>query len=279
MSHWKHLIRFLDENGRTYLASLPSIKASQEIVNSAVTGFASLTDLNEQKSGNPVVVHELLPPVPAEGDIICMGINYIEHANEADLTVPLDPVMWYKPRKALGGPGDVLIPSAAANKFLDFEGELCIVLSHDARDVSVENASDYILGYTAGNDLTARLYQDPKRSGGQFTRCKAFDGFAPLGPILTSAQAFGNLENKSIVTKVNGKVFQNSPCHLIHGPETIISFLSQGTTLPAGTVIMTGSPPGIGYFQDPKYSLKDNDVVEVEISSIGTLVNKMVFGP
>ncbi|KAH7160513.1 2-hydroxyhepta-2,4-diene-1,7-dioate isomerase [Dactylonectria estremocensis] len=279
MSHWKHLIRFLDDNDRTYLASLPVIRSSTEIVNSMVTGYASLANLNEQRGGQPVVVKRLLPPVPVEGDIICIGINYRKHAEEADLTVPLDPVMWYKPKRALGGPGDVLIPPAAANKFLDFEGELCIVLSRDARDVSMENATDYILGYTAGNDLTARFYQDPKRCGGQFTRCKAFDGFAPLGPILTSAEAFGSLDNKSIVTRVNGKVFQNSPCDLIHGPDAIISFLSQGTTLPAGTVIMTGSPPGIGYFQNPKYSLKDNDTVEIEISSIGTLVNKMVFSP
>ncbi|KAF5589475.1 fumarylacetoacetate hydrolase family [Fusarium pseudocircinatum] len=188
------------------------------------------------------------------------------------LTVPLDPVMWYKPKRALGGPGDISIPSMAAEGFLDFEGELCIVLSRDARDVKVEDASDYILGFTIGNDLTARSYQDPKRSGGQFTRCKAFDGFAPLGPILTNKKTFGALEDKRIVTKVNGRVFQDSPCDMIHSPEVLISFLSQGTTLPAGTVIMTGSPPGIGYFQNPKYSLRDGDIVEPDENSPVTLV-------
>lgn len=170
------------------------------------------------------------------------------------------------------------------------------MLSRNARDVKVDEASDYILGYTIGNDLTARSYQDPKRGGGQFTRCKAYDGFAPLGPILTNAKTFGSVEDKRIITKVNGTVFQNSLCDLIHSPETLVSFLSQGelkgkksflwsdelkrglgTTLPAGTVIMTGSPPGIGYFQNPKCSLKDGDMVEVEISNIGTLVNKVVF--
>lgn len=109
------------------------------------------------------------------------------------------------------------------------QGELTIVLSKDTRDVSVEEAADYILGYTVGNDLTARMFQDPKRAGGQFTRCKAFDGFAPLGPVLTSAAAFGNLDDKRILTKVNGKVFQDSAVDLIHGPSTLISFLSQGT--------------------------------------------------
>ncbi|KAI8649181.1 FAA-hydrolase domain-containing protein [Fusarium keratoplasticum] len=109
--------------------------------------------------------------------------------------------MWYKPRRALAGPGEVSIPPIAANGFLDYEGELCIVLSRHARDVKVEEASDYILGYTIGNDLTARSYQDPKRGGGQFTRCKAYDGFAPLGPILTNAKTFGSVGDKRIITK------------------------------------------------------------------------------
>ena len=141
------------------------------------------------------------------------------------------------------------------------------------------------------------MFQDPKRSGGQFTRCKAFDGFAPIGPVLISAKAFSGVQNARILVKVNGKVFQDSPCDLIHSPESLVSFLSQGnrcntcdrsyelrlmqrvlgTTIPAGTSIMTGSPPGIGYFQKPKYSLCDGDVVEAEISNIGTLRNVMVF--
>jgi 2-keto-4-pentenoate hydratase/2-oxohepta-3-ene-1,7-dioic acid hydratase in catechol pathway len=154
--------------------------------------------------------------------------------------------MWYKPRRALGKPGNISVPAVAAAGFLDFEasdnekrhskaifnfffkGELTIVTSKDARDVSVKDAPDYILGYTVGNDLTARMFQDPKRCGGQFTRCKAFDGFAPLGPVLTSTKAFGEVQNARITVKVNGKVFQDSPCDLIHTPPHLISFLSQG---------------------------------------------------
>ncbi|VUC29697.1 unnamed protein product [Clonostachys rosea] len=208
---------------------------------------------------------QVLAPVPYNGDIICIGLNYRKHAEEANvrlqLTVPLDPVMWYKPRRALRGPGQVAIPKVAANNFLDFEGELVVVTSKDALNVSVEDAPGYILGYTVGNDLTARGYQDPKRGGQQFTRCKAFDGFAPLGPVLANAQSFGDTAGRRIVTKVNGKVFQDSDC----------------TTLPAGSMIMTGSPPGIGYFSNPKYELRDGDVVSVEISGIGTLLNTMAF--
>ncbi|KAH7230302.1 hypothetical protein B0J15DRAFT_530733 [Fusarium solani] len=161
-------------------------------------------------------------------------------------------------------------------------GELTIATSKDARDVSVEEASNYILGYTVGTDLTARSYQDPKRGGGQFTRCKAFDGFAPLGPVLTTAEAFGDLEGHRIITKVNGKVFQDSAClrpdpWISSFDELPLSGRTIGTTLPAGTVIMMGSPPGTGYFQNPKCKLKNGDVAKVGVSSIGTLRNTMVF--
>ncbi|EXL90729.1 hypothetical protein NOF04DRAFT_19483 [Fusarium oxysporum II5] len=226
MSTWKHLIRFLDDEGQTYLASLPAPQTTSEIVSSTVTGYASFADLLEQ-NGRLVKVVKILAPLPFEGDIICIGTNYREHAKEANLPVPLDPVMWYKPRRALAGPGKVPIPPIAANGFLDYEGELCIVLSRDARDVKVEEASDYILGYTIGNDLTARFYQDPKRGGGQFTRCKAYDGFAPLGPILTNAKTFGGVGDKKITTKVNGSVFQNSLCDLIHSPEALEQLCQQ----------------------------------------------------
>ncbi|KAH6984444.1 hypothetical protein BKA56DRAFT_630870 [Ilyonectria sp. MPI-CAGE-AT-0026] len=276
MNSWNHLIRFVGSNGNIYFASPPKLDSVSKLTGLTVDGYKSFPEFLKGDGSSPVVVQKLLAPVPYEGDIICIGVNYREHAAEAELTVPLDPVMWYKPKRALNGPGDILIPKAAAHSFLDFEGELTIVLSKDTRDVSVEEAADYILGYTVGNDLTARMFQDPKRAGGQFTRCKAFDGFAPLGPVLTSAAAFGSLDDKRILTKVNGKVFQDSAIDLIHGPSTLISFLSQGTTLPAGTVIMTGSPPGIGYFQTPKYSLKNEDTVEIEIASI-TLTNKMTF--
>jgi 2-keto-4-pentenoate hydratase/2-oxohepta-3-ene-1,7-dioic acid hydratase in catechol pathway len=108
------------------------------------------------------------------------------------------------------------------------EGEFIIVTSKDARDVSVEDAHKYILGFTIGNDLTARAYQDPKRAGNQFTRCKAFDGFAPIGPFLMEASALGDHREKRITTTVNGKTFQNSSIDLIHGPAQLLSFLSEG---------------------------------------------------
>ncbi|EME38689.1 hypothetical protein DOTSEDRAFT_139885, partial [Dothistroma septosporum NZE10] len=209
--------------------------------------------------------------------IVCIGTNYRKHAEEAGLPVPLDPVMWYKPKRSLAAPGAVYVPRAAQEAFLDFEGELVIVIGQNCRDVSESEADRYILGYTIGNDLTARHFQDPKRGGGQFTRCKAFDNFAPIGPWLVEKGKFGSLSDKKVLTTVNGKEQQNSDLDLIHGPQKLVSFLSQGTTLTAGTLIMTGSPPGVGWFQNPKVNLKNGDVVEVEISGIGKLSNTMQF--
>lgn len=185
--------------------------------------------------------------------------------------------MWYKPSEALANPGTVPIPKLAQESFLDFEGEFTIVTSKTAKDISVEEAPSYILGYTIGNDLTARHFQGPALSGGQFTYAKSFDKFAPLGPALISPAAFGEVSKNTIKTSINGKVVQDSPLDLIWGPAELVSFLSQGRTLPAGTAIMTGTPAGVGWFQDPQYSLKDGDVVEISISGIGTLSNTMKF--
>ena len=185
--------------------------------------------------------------------------------------------MWYKPPEALANPGVIPVPKVAQDHFFDFEGEFTIVTSKLAKNVSVEDAASYIFGYTIGNDLTARHFQGPALSGGQFTYAKAFDKFAPLGPALINAAAFGELSKNTIKTTVNGRVVQDSPLDLIWGPAELVSFLSQGRTLPAGTAIMTGTPAGVGWFQEPQYSLKDGDVVDVSISGIGTLSNTMKF--
>ncbi|OHF00196.1 hypothetical protein CORC01_04604 [Colletotrichum orchidophilum] len=218
MPSWSHLIRFQADDGEKYFSYFESKPDETLLTGKSVTGFSVFADLLKGESGRSVTIREILAPVPYNGDIICIGLNYSKHAEEAKLSVPLDPVMWYKPSRALRGPGNLKVPKTVANNFPDFEGELCIVTSKDALNVSVEDASKYILGFTAGNDLTARSYQDPKRGGNQFTRCKAFDGFAPVGPLLVNAQEFGDWSTRRIVTKVNGKVFQDSECDLIHGP-------------------------------------------------------------
>lgn len=185
--------------------------------------------------------------------------------------------MWYKPCEALANPGIIPIPKQAQVTFLDFEGEFTVITSKAAKNVSVEDAPSCILGYTIGNDLTARHFQGPALGGGQFSYAKSFDKFAPLGPAIISPAVFGDVAKNTIKTTINGRVVQDSPLDLIWGPAELVSFLSQGRTLPAGTAIMTGTPAGVGWFQEPQYSLKDGDVVEVSISGIGTLSNTMKF--
>ncbi|ETS84379.1 hypothetical protein PFICI_02404 [Pestalotiopsis fici W106-1] len=242
MVPWTHLAHFEAKDGKRYFASIKSGTDTTQLQGQSVTGFSSFTDLADEKDGQSLTIEKLLAPVPYDGDIVCIGLNYREHAEEANLTVPLDPVMWYKPRRALSVPGPIAVPKVAATNFLDFEGELVIVTSKDALNVSIEDAPAYILGYTVGNDLTARGFQDPKRGGQQFTRCKAFDGFAPLGPVLANAQSFGDAASKRIVTKINGKIFQNSDCNLIHDAATLVSFLSQGAFLPDLPLLLASIP-------------------------------------
>lgn len=193
------------------------------------------------------------------------------------MTVPKNPPMWYKPYHSITGPGIIPIPKVAQHNFLDFEGELTIITSKPGKDISISDAPSFILGYTIGNDLTARLFQDPKVSGGQFSFSKAFDNFAPMGPMIVNATTFGPVAEKKIITTVNGRIVQESAVDLIWSPAELVSFLSQGRTLPAGTAIMTGTPAGVGWFQEPQYSLQDGDLVEVSIDGIGTLSNIIKF--
>lgn len=159
---------------------------------------------------------------------------------------------------------------------LDYEGELVVIIAKDAKNVSEGEALDYVLGFSAGNDVSARNFQLPEASGNQFCYAKSFDGFAPVGHSITSPTEFGNPLSVRLTTKVNGVVKQDSNTNdMIFNVGQIISHLSRGTTLRKGTIIMTGTPSGVGYFR--KEFLKDGDVVEVEIDGVGSLRNTISF--
>jgi 2-keto-4-pentenoate hydratase/2-oxohepta-3-ene-1,7-dioic acid hydratase in catechol pathway len=185
--------------------------------------------------------------------------------------------MWYKPAAALADPNTTIpFPQQAHTNFPDFEGELAIVLRDAIRSLSPAEARAHILGYTIGNDLTARMFQRSAGQG-QYTYAKGFDKFAPLGPRLVHPDVFSPETAKGISTKINGKIVQDSPFDFIFGVGDLLSFLCQGTTLPRGTAIMTGTPSGVGWFQNPKCELKDGDVVEIEVAPIGVLKNTIKF--
>ncbi|KAK0646767.1 2-hydroxyhepta-2,4-diene-1,7-dioate isomerase [Cercophora newfieldiana] len=275
MAVWDSLIRFQAPGGKAYWAALPldAIPTTGQ----SVQGYSTVEDLESGSRGVDVTVEKLLAPVPATGiPIICVGLNYRNHANEASLPIPATPPMWYKPAASLAEPdSEVAFPQQAQKSFPDFEGELTIVLRNSIKNITAAEAPSQILGYTIGNDLTARHFQ--RSCGGQYTYAKGFDRFAPLGPRLVHPSHITPDARGSLTTRVNGRTVQNSPFDFIFPVDELLSFLSQGTTIPAGTAILTGTPAGVGWFQDPKCPLKDGDVVEVEIKPIGVLKTKVVF--
>lgn len=159
---------------------------------------------------------------------------------------------------------------------MDYEAELAVVIGREALNVSKEDALDYVLGYTCANDVTARRWQG-KKGGGQWARGKSFDTFAPLGPWVVPAKLIPDPQALRIRTILNGKVVQDGNTSDMHfGVAELIEFLSQGTTLHPGTVILTGTPAGVGYTQDPPVFLKAGDTVEVEIEGVGKLTNPVM---
>lgn len=206
---------------------------------------------------------EILSPVnPSK--IICVGLNYIDHAKELDMPVPKKPLIFLKPPSALTGHlGKIICPETA--KRVDYEAELAVVIGKRCKNVSSENAQSVIMGYTCFNDVTAR---DLQKEDGQWTRSKSFDTFAPAGPFITDPGL--DVRDLSIKTRVNGKVRQDSrTSNLIFDVPELIEFISGIMTLEMGDIIATGTPPGVG-------ELTIGDEVEIEIEDIGVLKNSVV---
>lgn len=202
---------------------------------------------------------KFLPPVKPE-KIICIGLNYVDHAEELNMELPKEPIIFLKPPSAIIGHED-FIELPRQSKRVDYEGELAVVMAKRCKNVSREDALEYILGYTCFNDVTAR---DLQRKDGQWTRSKSFDTFAPIGPYVA---CFKDASNLRIQTRVNGKIVQNSTTsNLIFDVPTLIEFISSVMTLKRGDIIATGTPAGVG-------ELRSGDVVEVEIENIGVLRN------
>jgi 2-keto-4-pentenoate hydratase/2-oxohepta-3-ene-1,7-dioic acid hydratase in catechol pathway len=211
--------------------------------------------------------------------ILGIGRNYAEHAKEQGAAVPDSPMVFTKNAASACLSGDdIIIPKVCQDRDqVDFEGELAIVIGDAARDVSKADAPRYILGYCIANDVSARWWQK-SGSGGQFFRGKSFDTFCPLGPRITPASEVPNPNNLRLRTTVNGQPMQDaSTSEMIFDVPTLISDLSRGMTLLPGTVILTGTPSGVGMARTPPTYLKHNDTVEVTIEKLGTLRNRITF--
>lgn len=213
----------------------------------------------------------LLAPV-APPNILAIGLNYRAHARESGAALPERPVLFLKATTALCHPGEPIVLPAVAPSEVDYECELAIVIGKRAKRVSEAEALDYVLGYTCANDVSARDCQ--LRLDAQWARGKSFDTFAPLGPWIETDL---DPDAAPIRSRLNGVVMQESnTSDMIFSCRALIAFLSQGMTLLPGTVIMTGTPSGVGFARKPPVFLKPGDVIEIEIDGIGTLRNPVV---
>lgn len=240
----------------------------------------------EASAGRRLALSEvkLLPPVPdRRGAVLCVGKNYYAHAKEffgsgfdssAKEEIPSEPVIFAKAGSSLAGQGDAINSALDTTGTVDYEGELAIIIGRTAHRVSKADAWDVIFGYTICNDVTSRELQ--KRHN-QWLIGKSLDTFGPLGPFVVTADEMGDVTAQKLVTRVNGEVRQEAPISdLIFDIPTLIETLTRTMTLQPGDVIATGTPAGVGIgFNPPKY-LKQGDVVDVEISGIGTLTNPVI---
>ena len=207
-------------------------------------------------------------------NILCIGLNYAKHAAEGGKAPPERPIWFIKLPGAVQHSGDpIRLPARQPSTKVDYEAELAIVIGKTALNVPREKAFDYIFGYTCANDVSARDWQRDF-GGGQWNHAKSFDTFCPLGPVFVTKEDIPNPNALRIRSILNGTVMQDSnTADMIFDVPALIEFMSADKTLPAGTVILTGTPEGVGFARNPPVWLKAGDTIEVEIEKIGTLSN------
>ena len=293
--NWDRLIRFIATDGRELRGEpiLPTPdfdvgKTSEstglqakviQVANNDI--FDSATKVTDEIA----TVKTLLGPVTtAEVPIIrCIGLNFIKHIQEGGRTLPPFPSTFIKANTCLNDHNaPITIPKIAQDNQADYEGELCFIISRDAKDVSEADAYDYIGGYLAGNDVSSRkLQRDPNLAGTvpQWNFSKGFDTYAPLGPQIVSTKVIPDPSKLHLKTVVNGEVRQSEGIDdLCFKVPYLVSYCSQGTTLKKGTVVMTGTCAGVGYAMATPQFLKPGDVVEVSLSpEVGTLKNTVEY--
>ena len=259
------LIRHQDSNRRIAHAWQEADGAYYKILGD-IFGEYSATE-------EPADVAKLLAPVVPSG-ILCIGLNYRQHAAETNAKIPERPILFFKANNSLQNPGDpILIPSVLASHEVDYECELAVVIGRSCKNVPRAQALDFVLGYTCANDVSARDWQI-KWGGSQWCRGKTFDTFAPMGPWLVTPDEIPNPNALAIRTLVNGETLQESnTSDMIFDVPAIIEFLSGSTTLLPGTVILTGTPQGVGMARKPPRWLAPGDEVTIEIDGIGRLTN------
>ncbi len=208
-------------------------------------------------------------PIPRPGKIVCVGLNYKDHAEEQGAELPAAPLLFAKFTTSLIGPGDPIVIPPIVTK-CDYEAELGVVIGTTVRGVSKENAFEAVAGYVVANDVSAR---DLQFSDGQWTRGKSPDTFCPVGPLVPVAEV-SDPHALAIRAILNGDTVQDSTtANLIFGIDEVIAYVSQTTTLEAGDLILTGTPAGVGVFRDPQRLLAPGDEITIEIDGVGSITN------
>ena len=262
------LARIVDENNQMLYAA-EQADGTLFKIEGELTGAQPAVTQEEVKPAH------WLPPLDPTA-ILCIGLNYQKHAEEGGKDVPEYPVLFMKnPAAATGHMEPVKLP-AVCKEEVDYEAELAVVIGKPAYNVPKESALEYVLGYTCANDVSARIWQ-AKLGGSQWCRGKGFDTFAPLGPVLVTRDDMPDPNALSIKSILNVETMQSSNTKdMIFDVPTLISFLSQDTTILPGTVILTGTPEGIGWARDPKVVLKPGDTIAIEIEGLGRLENPVI---
>jgi 2-keto-4-pentenoate hydratase/2-oxohepta-3-ene-1,7-dioic acid hydratase in catechol pathway len=262
------IIRYADSAGNVHYGALDADGGTRRIA-----GDVFDKPKNWRLTDEAADVHKLLAPV-APPTIFCIGLNYRRHAEESGAAIPRFPVLFMKGANAVQHPGDpILLPSHLRSEQVDYECELVIVIGRRCKNVSRAAALDCVLGYTCGNDVSARDWQKDF-GGSQWCRGKTFDTFAPLGPCVVTPDEIPDPDNLAIKTVLNNVVVQDwRTSDMIFDVRTLIEFLSGSTTLLPGTVIFTGTPHGVGMARNPPLWLKAGDRVAIEIEKIGRLEN------
>jgi 2-keto-4-pentenoate hydratase/2-oxohepta-3-ene-1,7-dioic acid hydratase in catechol pathway len=264
------ILRYRDPAGRVHLAQVEADGRAFRIDGDLLQAHAVTAE--------PADIAERLAPL-APTQIIGIGLNYRRHAEETQAKIPEYPIVFFKNLLAATGPHQpIVIPGHPASSQVDYEGELAVVIGRTCRNVPRQRALEYVLGYTCANDVSARDWQIA-RGGSQWSRGKSFDTFAPLGPWLVTADEIPDPNLLHISTTLNGERVQDSTTgDMIFDVPRLIEFLSGDTTLAPGTVILTGTPAGVGMARKPPRWLVPGDVVTVEIQGIGQLTNPVAAG-
>ncbi|HRJ71339.1 MAG TPA: fumarylacetoacetate hydrolase family protein [Terrimicrobiaceae bacterium] len=262
------ILRYLDPQGLIHFASQKPDGTAERLTGDLYAGLAP--------TGEAAAVAKVLAPLVPNA-LLCIGLNYKHHAAESGMKAPEIPILFVKGNNTLQNPGDPIeIPTHLPSDEVDYECELAVVIGKACKNVKRENALDYVLGYTCANDVSARDWQI-KKGGGQWCRGKFFDTFAPLGPVLVTTDEIPNPNALGIRTIINGETVQDwNTNDMIFDVPALIEFLSGSTTLLPGTVILTGTPHGVGLAAKPPRWLKAGDTVTIEIDGIGKLTNPVV---